>query len=175
MEIDLTRPDGRYESTWKAALQEFEREGISGFWNVPAKPIDVSTYIRMTEEHSQGQNIPESWMPATTFWLIDNEEFVGHVNVRHVLVDWSKKIGGHIGFAIRPSMWRMGYGRKILEMALPEAAKIGLTKVLVTCNETNLGSRKIIESNGGVFQDVNEVKGEMVRRYWIDIVQKGLK
>jgi predicted acetyltransferase len=86
-----------------------------------------------------------------------------------MLVEWSRMVGGHIGFAITPSSWRKGYGRKILELALIETKKIGLTRALVTCNDSNFGSRRIIESNGGKFQDINEVKGEMVRRYWIEI------
>jgi predicted acetyltransferase len=108
-------------------------------------------------------------MPATTFWLIDGPGFVGHVNVRHILVEWSRKIGGHIGFAIRPSAWKKGYGRKILALALVEAGKIGLSRALVTCDDLNLGSRKIIEANGGQLQDIEAVDGKMVRRYWLDI------
>jgi predicted acetyltransferase len=165
----LVRPERKYEASWMAGLREFEDKGINGFWNVPFKPVNIGEYVQRTEDHSYGKNIPENWMPATTFWLIDEDDVVGHVNVRHVLVEWSHRIGGHIGFAIRPSAWRKGYGRKILELALLEARTIGLSKVLVTCNDTNLGSIKIIESNGGRFQDINEVKGEMVRRYWIEI------
>jgi predicted acetyltransferase len=120
----LVRPERQYEASWMAALQEFEDAGISGFWHIPFKPVDIEEYVRRTEDHSQGKNIPENWMPATTYWLVDGDEVVG---------------------------------------------KIGLSKALVTCNDSNLGSRKIIESNGGTLQDISEVNGEMVRRYWIEI------
>lgn len=169
MRVFLSKPDRKYEGSWQAALREFEESGVSGFWNVPSKPVDIGEYLRRTEDHARGLSLPDYWMPATTFWLIDGGEFMGHANVRHTLVEWSTKIGGHIGFAIRPSAWRKGYGRKILELALPEAKRIGLSRVLLTCNESNLGSRRIIEGNGGGYQDTHEVKGELVRRYWIAI------
>jgi predicted acetyltransferase len=35
----------------------------------------------------------------------------------------------------------------------------------LTCDDSNLGSRKTIEKNGGVFQDLNNGK----RRYWISL------
>lgn len=165
----LVKPDRHYEAGWKAALREFEAEGQGGFWNVPTKPEDIDEYIRRTEEHSRGENLPDFWMPATTYWLVEENAFLGHVNVRHSLVEWSEKIGGHIGFAIRATERKKGYGSHILALAKAEARALGLTRALVTCNENNAGSRKIIEKNGGVFQDMNEVKGEWIRRYWIDL------
>ena len=167
--MKLIQPNKKYENSWKTAIQEFEDEGVNGFWTIPSKPATIEEYIQRTKDHSAGINIPENWMKATTFWLIDNDILVGHVNLRHVLVEWSTKIGGHIGFAIRPTSRRSGYGTKILEMVLPEAKRIGLKKALVTCDDNNIASVKIIEMNGGKLQDSNEVKGRMVRRYWINI------
>jgi predicted acetyltransferase len=167
--MELIRPTRKYESGWKDSIREFEAEGQNGFWNLPFNPTELEAYIKMTEDHSLGRNIPRNWMPATTFWLIDGGEFVGHLNLRHVLVEWSKNIGGHIGFAIRASARKKGYGTEILRLSLPEAKRIGLDKVLVTCDDTNIGSARVIEKNGGRLQDIHDVKGTMVRRYWISI------
>jgi predicted acetyltransferase len=167
--MKLIRPTLQYAGSWKLAMEEFEAEGIGGFWNVPTKPVAIEEYIQRTSDHSEGKNLPDYWMQATTFWLIDNEEFVGHANLRHVLVDWSEKIGGHIGYAIRASARGKGYGMKILELVLPEARRIGLSRALLTCDDANGASIRIIEKNGGQFQDVSDVKGKMTRRYWIDI------
>src|SRR4051794_40504823 len=116
----LVRPCLDYAQSWKAALDEFDAEAVSGFWYVPTKPVDIGEYIQRTEDHASGKNIPDNWMQATTFWLIDEGMFVGHVNLRHTLFEWSKKIGGHIGFAIRPSARKQGYGSRILALALIE-------------------------------------------------------
>lgn len=165
----LVKPTKKYEKSWKEALQEFEVEEQRGFWNVPEKPTDLDEYIKRTKAHSKGKNLPDYWVPADTYWLIDKDQVVGHVNVRHKLTEKLKKVGGHIGYAIRPSARKKGYGRKILELALPKAKEVGLQKVLVTCDDSNVASQKIIERSKGQLQDIIEVDGEKVRRYWIEL------
>lgn len=167
--MKLVKPTQEYEKSWKEALQEFEEEKKSGFWNIPQKPTTIDEYIQRTTDHAKGKNLPDNWIPATTYWLIDNDKFVGHVNIRHELTDWSKKIGGHIGFAIRRSARKKGYGTKILQLALEKVKEIGLEKALVTCDDINIGSRKIIEKNKGQLQDIIDVDGVAVRRYWIKL------
>jgi predicted acetyltransferase len=55
-------------------------------------------------------------------------------------------------------------------MALPKAKKLGLSRVLITCDDDNIGSQKIIESNGGRLQDtILEKPGKLTRRYWINL------
>ncbi len=151
--MHLIEPSKKYEKSWKEALAEFEAEERRGFWNVPEKPTSIDEYIKRTEDHAKGKNIPDYWVPATTYWLVDEGKFVGHVNIRHKLNDQLEKIGGHIGYAIRPSARNKGYGMKILELALPKAKQLGLQKLLVTCDESNIASQKIIEKNRGKFQE----------------------
>ena len=118
-----------------------------------------------------GLLLPPGWVAETVLWLVDNDIFIGRASIRHSLNEHLLKIGGHIGYFIRPSMRRRGYGKSILNLALIEAKKMGLQKVLVTCDETNTGSRKIIEANGGVLENIVENGLDMPpkRRYWITI------
>ena len=167
--MQLVKPTKRYEQSWKEALCEFEMEKRKGFWNIPEKPVDLDEYIERTEAHSHGKNLPDYWVPADTYWLIDEGQFVGHVNIRHELNDKLKKIGGHIGYAIRPSARKKGYGMKILELALPKAREAGLQKALITCHDSNVASIKIIEKNNAKLQDIIDVDGEKIRRYWMDL------
>ncbi|MEK7545304.1 MAG: GNAT family N-acetyltransferase [Patescibacteria group bacterium] len=166
--MQLISPTKKYEQSWREALLELETEGTGGFWNIPEKPADIEEYIERTRNHSKGINIPDYWAPATTYWLIDEGRFVGHVNIRHSLNEKLEKKGGHVGYTIRSSARRNGYGMKILELALLKAREIGLKKVLVTCDDKNIASIKIVEKNGGILQDKIEVEGMLVRRYWIE-------
>ncbi len=166
--MHLTPPTPEFEDSWLAGLLEFDEEGRKGFWLVPHRPENIQEYMQRTKDNSEGKNLTPGWVPATTYWLIDDAgEFVAHVNIRHELNDGFKIRGGHIGYAVRPSARRKGYGSKMLELALEKAREMGLEKVLVTCDDDNLASIKIIEKNGGIFQDVVMVENELVRRYWI--------
>jgi predicted acetyltransferase len=102
---------------------------------------------------------------------VEDGEFIGRISIRHQLTDMLTVYGGHIGYEIRPSMRRRGYGTLMLKLVLPEAYRLGLTRVLITCDDTNIPSAKIIESNGGVLIDVQQLDFRPVptRRYWIAI------
>jgi len=167
--MQLVKPSKNYAESWMNALTDFELENVSGFWNVPIKPKTIQEYIRRTENNAQGINLPDQWVPSTTYWLVDKSHFIGHIDIRHELNKRLEKRGGHIGYAVRPSERNKGYGKKILELGLEKAREIGLKKVMITCDLLNTGSRKIIEANGGVFESVIMDKGDPVRRYWIEL------
>ncbi|WFN89576.1 GNAT family N-acetyltransferase [Arcanobacterium wilhelmae] len=129
-------------------------------------------YMHELEEMRRGINLPDGFVPATFFGAFVGGELVGRVSVRHELNDYLLARGGHIGYAVLPAHRRRGYGTEILAQALRYcASELGLDRVLVTFDETNAGSRAVIEANGGVLEDVREFDGERVRRYWIALVQ----
>lgn len=105
------------------------------------------------------------------YWLVAGERFIGRSSLRPHLNKSLEKQGGHIGYAIRASERHKGYGTQLLQLTLLRAKQYGLEKVLVTCPDQNTGSIRIIESNGGVYQDNVTVKGCPVpeRRYWITL------
>ncbi len=79
----------------------------------------------------------------------DRNIFVGAVNIRHVLNDALLRGSGHIGDGIRPSERRKGYATAMIALALEECKKLGIKKVLMTCDKNNIGSAKSIINNGG--------------------------
>ena len=78
--------------------------------------------------------------------------------------------GGHIGDGIRPSERGKGYGTELVRLALIECKKLGIHRVLMTCDKDNIASAKTILRNGGVLENevVNE-EGEIEQRYWIEL------
>jgi predicted acetyltransferase len=77
----------------------------------------------------------------------------------------------HIGYAIVPEFRRRGFATEILRQAVGVARdKLGIKRILVTCDDDNIGSIRTIEKNGGVLENV--VSGPDLsipkRRYWID-------
>lgn len=111
-------------------------------------------------------------VPDSTFFCLDTDRniFVGAVNIRHYLNDELLYTGGHIGDGIRPSERRKGYATKMIGLALDECKKIGIKRVLMTCDKDNIGSAKSIMNNGGVLEnEVLNEHGVLEQRYWIDL------
>jgi predicted acetyltransferase len=176
----LVRPDILYRDSFLEALREYEEGPLAGErrktipnhyegLSSPKLSEDFQSYVDglLAQEKLAAQML----VPSTVFWLIEGECFIGRVSVRHYLSERLLLMGGHIGYDIRPSQRNQGYGTKILAMALPEAKRLGIERVLVTCDDNNEGSRRIIEKNGGTLENIVEVEGlpRPKRRYWITL------
>jgi predicted acetyltransferase len=165
--MELIEPSSTFLESYKLALNEFDEHGISGFWK-HFGPVDANRLQRIKcYQHLAG--VDNCSVPATVFWLVDGIEFVGHVSVRHFLNAPLRQNGGHIGYAIRPSKQRQGYGSHILRLVIPHARALGIQKALITCDEDNVASRRIIEKNGGTISNEHEVNGKVVLRFWIPL------
>ena len=165
--MKLVEPSTYYKASFAEALKEFEEHGVHGFWDAQGSVTDIGWYIKEAIRNSKGIHVPDDWVPSTTYWLVDGTTFIGHVNIRHRLNYQLEKIGGHIGFFIRPSAQGMGYGQEILRMALDKARKLGIEKALITCDADNARSRKVIEKNGGLLRDEIDVGGRKVLRFLV--------
>ena len=176
--MKLVIPSVEFKESFIEAVREFQACDASDLrtrhyhsMSIPELENDFESYLGKLEKMALGEGLPTGWVPATTYWLVDDATFIGSVNIRHRLTEHLLAIGGHIGYDIRPSMRNRGYGSEILRLALTKTKALGIERALVTCNATNEGSRKIIEKNGGVFesQELDSESGEEKLRYWIDL------
>ncbi len=128
---------------------------------------DFDDYLKNLEH----KEATEDKVPDSVFFLLDeeNNRLLGAVNIRHYLNDFLLKEGGHIGDGIRPTERRKGYATAMIGLALIECKKLGIDRVLITCDKDNIGSAKSIINNGGVLENefVNS-DGVIEQRYWID-------
>ncbi|HEY3834313.1 MAG TPA: GNAT family N-acetyltransferase [Acidimicrobiia bacterium] len=172
MQVELVEPDVRFEGSYRDAMAEFIAEGRAEELGTLANHASFADFVRELVDWSQGLGLPAGWVPGSTYWLVDGDRFLGRVQIRHHLTADLRLRGGHVGYAIRPTARRHGYGRMGLAMALRPCLDLQLASILVTCDTTNEGSRRIIEGNGGVLEDVVEVPGRRVgtMRFWIDVV-----
>jgi len=125
-------------------------------------------FLNSLEQRAKGEN---PWVPSSHYFLVDdNSRIVGMVDIRHELNEFLRNIGGHIGYGIRPSKRKKGYATLLLKEALEKCKELGMHQVLVTCDEDNIGSAKVIVNNGGTEEDLFVTEeGLMKRRFWISI------
>jgi predicted acetyltransferase len=163
----LIRPSYDRRESFLAALSEYHAEGSHSWLDAAEIAADFAGFVARLRSYAF--RAAPGRVEETLFWLVEGPEFLGRLSVRHRLDAELLLAGGHIGYDIRPSKRRRGYGTEILRLALPEARRLGLARVLVTCDEDNEGSRRIIERNGGVLEDIVAVGGrsKRKRRYWI--------
>jgi predicted acetyltransferase len=166
--LQLVKPSMKYKESFLEAAKEFSTDPGTGFtFNGPEGSFEE--FLATMEQQEKGINLPEGHVPQTKLWLVDKDKFLGLVKIRHELNKALLIKGGHIGYGIRPTERNKGYGNKILELALPVAKSLGIKKALVTCDDDNIGSAKIIENNGGILENKIEFEGKLRRRYWIEI------
>lgn len=173
----LIAPDTRVHQSFLRAMAEFQAEGRGGLddqsivgrdlqrfggrWHDPRV---FAAYVRQVRAEALTETPrPEHLVPSTTLWWVDGTEYLGRIAIRHRLNAFLRDYGGHIGYDVRPSARRRGHATAMLRAALPVAHRLGVDPALVTCDEDNVASRKVIEANGGVFEDRRGVK----LRYWV--------
>lgn len=124
-------------------------------------------------EHLEVKEPKEGLVPDSTFFCLDEDRnrMVGAVNIRHSLNDYLLAYGGHIGDGIRPSERRKGYATKMIALALEECRKLGINRVLMTCDKNNVGSAKSIINNGGILENEVICDGTVEQRYWINLAE----
>lgn len=136
-------------------------------------PDEIDVIQKMKDVRDRTKLKPNR-VPSFDYFAIDGDRFIGIIHIRTELTPALLRFAGHIGYAINPKYWRKGYGTELLRIGLLKAKElIDDNKVLVTCDDNNIGSALVIERNGGVLEDKvtnQDEYGEMLtRRYWIAI------
>lgn len=168
--LSLVKPTFDLKDEYLAFYQEWKESGESMVpWVISKDPSDFQAMIQFLHDSEKEENLPDHWVPASTFWLLkDEKKIVGAVNIRHRLTEKLFHSGGHIGYGIRPTERRKGYASILLALSLQKAKDLGIADVLVVCDENNIASERTILRNGGI-PDSNYVEedGNVVKRFWI--------
>lgn len=153
MSISLTTPSLDLFDSWADAVAEFGGVHIDGagleLGTVPDRAA-CEEFVAKAELYGRaGAVLPEGHVACDYFWIADAEEVVGFIAFRRELNDWLRTYGGHIGYSVRPSRRREGIARAALDLVLDRARVQGYEKVMLTCDDDNLGSYRTIEGAGG--------------------------
>lgn len=163
LELRPLGPDDAAEA--RAAHAELAAEDFSFLpFHDPAE--EWEDYLARTARLARGEDLPPGIVPWTDLYGVVDGVVVGRVSVRHRLTEALARVGGHIGYGVRPAYRRRGYATALLRAGLTVARDLGIDRALVTCDDDNVGSATVIERCGGVLQDVVTVpEGSPKRRY----------
>ncbi|MDQ7826950.1 MAG: GNAT family N-acetyltransferase [Candidatus Eremiobacteraeota bacterium] len=150
--LTLARPSLELKDRYLAAMEELPpelRDNATLYLCLTSGDLrrDFPAYLRRLEAlASPGERV---LVPAVEYWALAEGDFVGRISLRLHLNGNLSRLGGHIGYEVRPSARTRGYATQMLRLCLLEARRLGLMRVLLTCDETNSASRRVIEKNGG--------------------------
>jgi len=164
--VKLVEPSEEWESAFVEMASECSALGDTRY---ELALTDFPAYLRRVAD-GRAKVQPAGRVPGTEYWLEDFGRILACVRLRFQLTGELEQEGGHVGYDVRPSMRRLGYGTQLLRLALLVLRERGIRRVRITCDDDNIGSIRTIENNGGVLEDV--VSGPDLdgpkRRYWID-------
>jgi len=163
-------PELRDESVLREAHNELKQEGSNFLLDGFQSDTAFDDYLERVTESMKGQNLSPGRVPSTFLLLEISGEIVGRVSIRHELNDWLETYGGHIGYAVLPEHRRKGYAGLLLKEGLRICSQLGITSALLTCSDSNLASVKVIESAGGILENIIQDTDGLLRRYWIKTV-----
>ena len=173
-ELVLVKPNKEYTDEIMGYKNEFLAKGDSmdGCGSL-RRCTNASEYLDVCKSYESKETLPIGKVVATQFLYVRKSDMriVGMIQVRHYFNEYLEKYAGHIGYSVRPSERRKGYAKSMLKEALKFCKEIGLERVMVTCEESNIGSEKTILANGGVFEYTIHQPEENInlKRYWIDL------
>lgn len=167
----LLRPSMEY----KEQILEYKKEFIEN-----GDDLAGTSYLRNYDDYgewmkfvldNEKESTKHTSVAASVFLAVREEDnkLIGMINIRHALNDYLFNFGGHIGYSVRKDERRKGYAKEILKIALKECRKLGMKKVLLTCDADNIASAKTIKYCGGILENEVSEDGELIQRYWIEL------
>lgn len=171
--MKLVLPNKKYQKSYIELITSAKIKGDSEELgnSLLKKNESFDEMIKRLKDRRIGKNINKRDVPATVYWIIENNEVVGTMDLRHILnKDYSERLG-HIAYYIKPEMRNNGYATKALKLALNKYYHKFINKVLITCYEDNIASIKVIINNNGILKDkvFDEISQKNILKYIITV------
>ncbi|KFZ37845.1 acetyltransferase [Shewanella mangrovi] len=171
--MQLIEPNVQLKAAFNRFYQDFLRWEPANAGYYAKGSDDFSGYIQQLAAEAKGERLQPEQVPCNHYWLVDQENIVGAIRLRHHIdtpyLNWE---GGHIGYDVAPSQRNQGYATAMLRLVLEQAKVKGFERVLLVAEERNTASCKVIEANGGKLEAVivGRDDPEPLVRYWISLI-----
>ena len=131
----------------------------------------IEIWFEELKKRSREDTVPKGLVPSSTYLGVREKDnyIVGMIDIRHYLNEYLTQAGGHIGYGVRKTERNKGYAKQMLKLALEKCKELKIKKVLITCDEDNIASEKVILSANAKLEDIRNIDGENKKRFWIDL------
>ena len=131
----------------------------------------IEIWFEELKKKSCEDTVPEGLVPSSTYLGVREKDnyIVGMIDIRHYLNEYLTQVGGNIGYGVRKTERNKGYAKQMLKLALEKCKELKIKKVLITCDEDNIASEKVILSANAKLEDIRNVDGENKKRFWIEL------
>ena len=131
----------------------------------------IEDWLEELNKRSCEDTVPKGLVPSSTYLGVREKDnyIVGMIDIRHYLNEYLTQVGGNIGYSVRKTERNKGYAKQMFKLALEKCKELKIKKVLITCDEDNIASEKVILSANAKFEDIRNVDGENKKRFWIDL------
>jgi predicted acetyltransferase len=173
---ELLEPTVRLHSAWREAHDEWgpglheDGFGLHLEDDVNSSAGFAAWVGRLVQQSDTTIPVAADRVHCTYRWIIEGEQVLGGIALRHELNERLMQDGGHIGYGIRPSARRRGVASWALTQMVGMAKELGIERVLLVCAVDNTASARTIERCAGVLEDIRQPEGIALQRYWIETV-----
>ena len=131
----------------------------------------IEIWFEELKKRSCEDTVPKGLVPSSTYLAVREKDnyIVGMIDIRHYLNEYLTQAGGHIGYGVRKTERNKGYAKQMLKLALEKCKELKIKKVLITCDEDNIASEKVILSANAKLEDIRNIDGENKKRFWIEL------
>ena len=131
----------------------------------------IEDWLEELKKRSSEDTVPEGLVPSSTYLGVREKDnyIVGMIDIRHYLNEYLTQVGGNIGYSVRKTERNKDYAKQMLKLALEKCRDLKMKKVLITCDEDNIASEKVILSANAKFEDIRNIDGENKKRFWIEL------
>ena len=170
--IILIKPDLSYADEIIKYKEESLKEnllinGAAGLDNFSS----IEDWLEELNKRSCEDTVPKGLVPSSTYLGVREKDnyIVGMIDIRHYLNEYLTQVGGNIGYSVRKTERNKGYAKQMLKLVLEKCKELKIKKVLITCDEDNIASEKVILSANAKFEDIRCIDGKNIKRFWIEL------
>ena len=167
----LINPTIKFKDSYLSLVKAAKENGdISEMGNAYREGESFNNMIDRLKNRSKGKNIVSLDVPSSMKWIIENDEVVGTIDLRHLLNKNYFERLGHVAYYIHPLKRNKGYATKALKLAKKWYQSKNINRILITCYSDNEASKKVILNNGGIFEKSvhDKQSGKIINRYCIN-------